>query len=129
MRDLLLVGAVVVHHPDFFVAGALADEIDLGFGDSLYASAQTEDDFVGKAMRDDAHGVGGGIVGVLLAEHLRRLLIFYVVEPTLHRNFAGGCAQIAEREHGGVGRRGIPCREIDFGGLPRLLQRIKALGD
>ena len=33
MRDLLLVGAVVIHHPDFFVAGAVADKINLAFGD------------------------------------------------------------------------------------------------
>jgi hypothetical protein len=58
VRDLLLVGAIVVHHPDFFVAGALADEIDFAFGDALYASAEAEDDFVGKAVRDDADRVG-----------------------------------------------------------------------
>ena len=109
VRDLLLVGAIVVHHPDFLVAGALADKVNLGFGDPGYASAQAEDDFVGEPVRDHAHRIGGGIIGVLLAEHLRRRLILDVVEPSLHRDFAGGCAQVAECEHGGVRRRGIPC--------------------
>ena len=52
MRDLLLVGAVVVHHPDFFVARAVADEVDLAFGDAGNASAQAEDNFVGETVRD-----------------------------------------------------------------------------
>ena len=127
MRDLLLVGAVVIHHPDFFVAAALADEVDLGFGDAGYASAEAEDDFVGKPVGDHAHGVAGCVVGVLLAEHLRRLLILDVVKPSLHRDFAGGRAQVAEGEHGGIGRRRIPRREVDFGWLPGYLQRIETL--
>ena len=51
--------------------GALADEIDFGFGDSLHAATEAKDNLVGKAMRDYADGVAGCIIGILLAEHLR----------------------------------------------------------
>src|SRR5260370_28095740 len=118
MRDRLLVGAIVVHRPDFFVAGALADEVDLGFGDSGYTSAEAEDDFVGKFVRDHAHCVARRIIGVLLAEYLWRPLILDVVEPSLHRDLAGCRAQVAESEHGGVGWRGTPFREVDPGRVP-----------
>src|SRR5260370_40853941 len=129
MRDGLLVGAIVVHDPDFFVAGAFADEVDLGFGDAWYASAQAEDDLVGKSVCDHARRLGRGVVGVLLAEHLWRRLILYVVEPSLHRDLAGGRAQVAESEHGSVRRRGIPSRAINLRPLPRLLHRINTLRD
>src|SRR5260370_19151342 len=127
MRDGLLVGAIVVHDPDFFVAGAFADEVDLGFGDAWYASAQAEDDLVGKSVCDHARRVGRCVVGVLLAEHLWRRLILYVVEPSLHRQLAGGRAQVAESEHGSVRRRGTPSRGIKFRRFPPFLQRIKTL--
>ena len=52
MRQRLLVCAVVVHHPDFFVSGALANKVDFSFSDALYASAQAEDDFIGEPVRN-----------------------------------------------------------------------------
>jgi hypothetical protein len=48
VSELALVGAVVIHHPDFFVAGAVADEINFAFGDAGNTSAQAEDDFIGE---------------------------------------------------------------------------------
>src|ERR1035438_6644013 len=129
MSYLLLVSTVVIHRPNFFVAAALTDEIDFCFSDSLDASAEPEDDLVGKAVGDDSYCVGRGVVVILLAEHLRRGLILYVVEPSLHRNFATGRAQIAEGQHGGVRRRGIPRGKVNFGRLTRFLQRIKTFRD
>ncbi len=105
MRELALIGAVVIHHPDFFVAGAVADEIDFAFGDAGNAAAQAEDNFVGKFVGDEAGRVVGGNVGVLFAENLRRRGVLYVVEPALHGDFAGGDGEIAEGQHGGVRRR------------------------
>ena len=64
---MALVGAVVIHHPDFFVAGAVADEINFALGDARDAAAQTENDFIGKLVGDDAGGFVGRIVGILLA--------------------------------------------------------------
>ena len=72
MGDRVLIGAVVVHGPDFFVPAAAADKIDFAFRDALDAAAQAEDDLVGKLVRDDAGGVAGGRILILLAQHLRR---------------------------------------------------------
>ena len=105
MGKLALVGAVIIHHPDFFVAGAVADEINFAFRDAGNAAAEAKNDFVGKFVRDQAGRVIGGNIGVLLAQDQRRGGVLYVVEPALHRDFACCHAEIAEGQHGGVGRR------------------------
>src|SRR6266576_4019867 len=102
----MLVGSVVIHGPNFLVAGAVADKINLALCDAGDSAAETEDDFVGKLVRDYADCIGGGVVVVLLAEHLRRgSRALDVVEPALHSDFVGSDAQVAEGEHGSVGRR------------------------
>ena len=50
MRQLMLVGAVVIHYPNFFVSAARANERDLGAGNSREASTQTRNNVVGKLM-------------------------------------------------------------------------------
>src|SRR5690349_11884873 len=81
--DSVLVLAVVIHRPYFFRAGAVADEVDLCFGDAVDAAAEAEDDLVRKAVRDSAgHVFGCGFV-VLLAEHLRIGGVSRIVEPTV----------------------------------------------
>ena len=53
MGDGVLIGAIVVHHPDFF--GVLAEDFDVedfGFGNAGDTAAETQDDFVGKLMGD-----------------------------------------------------------------------------
>src|SRR6202167_4521818 len=44
MSDLTLIGAIVIHRPDFFVAGAIAHEKDFALGDAGNAAAEAEDD-------------------------------------------------------------------------------------
>ena len=44
VRDLVLVGAVVVHLPYFFRPAAIGDVIDLAFRDSVDAAAEPRDD-------------------------------------------------------------------------------------
>src|SRR5262249_60678037 len=70
LRDLVLAVAVVIHHPDFFCAGAIADVDNLAFSNSRNAAAEAEDDLVSKAMRDQACIVLRGIFAVLLAQYL-----------------------------------------------------------
>ena len=70
MRDGVLVRAVIVHRPYFLITGTVADKINLAFRDALNSSAQPEDDFIGKLVRDHANRVGCCIVVVLFAEHL-----------------------------------------------------------
>ena len=76
-----------------------------------------------------ARRVLGGDVRVLLAQHLRRGRVLDVIQPALHRDLARGRAQVAERQHGGIGRRNVPQPESHLGGFARNLQRIEALGN
>src|SRR6267378_4116807 len=109
MRDGVLVGAVVVHHPDFFGTRAVADEINFALGDAGDSTAQAEDDFVGKLVGDYADCVRGGVIVVLLAENLGRGgAALDVVEPALDGHFVGTDAKVAEGQHGRVWRRRIP---------------------
>ena len=102
MRDLVLVGAVVVHLPDFFVAGAAGDVVDLGFGDAGDAAAEAEDDLVGEAVGDwRAVSWSGGLV-VLLAEDLGVLRFFASNEPAVDDEAAAG-RRVPEGDHGGGG--------------------------
>ena len=84
MGDRVLVGAVIIHRPDFLMAAAGADEIELGFGDAVDSAAEPEDDLVGEAMGDQAGVVVRGGLAILLGQHLRGLRILHVVEPALH---------------------------------------------
>ena len=68
MRDRVLALAVVVHGPDLFHAGARGDVVDLGFGDSVYAAAEPEDDLVGELVSDQSSVVLRGDFAVLLAD-------------------------------------------------------------
>ena len=129
MSELALIRAVVVHPPDFLVAGAIADKINFALGDAGNAATQAEDDLVGELVGDDAGSIVAGNVGVLLAENLRRRRVLHVVEPALNNEFAGGDAKIAEGQHGGVRRRGVPDSEGDLGWLAGHLQGVEALGD
>ena len=52
MSDLVLVAAVVIHSPDFFVPAAPADVVDLRFRDTVHAAAEAKDDLVGEFVRD-----------------------------------------------------------------------------
>src|SRR5690348_287905 len=65
VRNLLLVGAVPVHGPDFLVAGAVANEIDLGLSWARNA-AQLEDDLVGELVRNVARVLHAGCFLILL---------------------------------------------------------------
>ena len=65
VSQLTLVGAVVVHLPDFFVTGAIADEIDFAFRDAGDAATEAEDDFVREFVGDDARCVVGGNVAYI----------------------------------------------------------------
>ena len=80
-------------------------------------------------MGDEAGGVVGGNVGVLLAEDQRGRGVLDVVEPALDGKFACGDGEISEGQHGGIGRRRVPDAEGDLGRLAGDLQGIKALGD
>src|SRR6202042_438122 len=83
VSELTLVGAVIIHGPDFFVARAIADEINFAFRDAGDAATETKDDFVGELVSDKAGGIFGGDVAVLLADDQRRGRVLDVIEPAL----------------------------------------------
>src|SRR6266852_8673932 len=98
----MLVGAVVVHRPDFFLSSPAADEVNLAFGDARDSATQAEDDLVCKLVGNYADRIRGRVVVVLFAQDLRRSGgAFDVVEPALNSHFIGGDAQVAEGQHGG----------------------------
>ena len=123
----LLVGPVVIHHPDFLVPAAAAHEVNLALRNAGNAAAQAEDNLVRELVRDDAGRVGGGRVLILLAQHLRRRDVLDVVEPALHGHVVAGHAQIAERQHGRIRRRRIPGLKLHVCRIARNRQRIEAL--
>src|SRR5690349_16830047 len=97
MSYRLLVRAIVIHRPDFFVPSAAANKKYLALRNSLNAATKTEDDLVGKFVSDDADGVVGSGILILLAQHLRRGDVLYVIQPALHRDVIACDSQIAKR--------------------------------
>ena len=108
----LRVGAVIVHLPDFFRAAAIADVVNLGFRNAGDAAAQAEDDFVGKAVRDDTRIGVVRFFAILLAQHLWRLRVLGVVQPALDVERTALNSDVAKRQHVGVGRRTAPVRKV-----------------
>ena len=124
----MLVGAVVVHDPDFFRSVAGADEGDLRARDAVGAGAQFADDFVGELMGEFPYlRVGGGAAIDLGDDGLRRR-ITHVEEPRLDRD-VGGFGEIAEGDEVGVGWGIGPGEVAEFGWLRRRLWRIEAGAD
>jgi hypothetical protein len=113
--DGVLVGAVVVHLPDFLAAAAAFDVEDFGFGDAGGATAEAEDDFVGEAVGDLAGAVLCGFLVVLLGEDLGVLGVLGVVEEAVDDDAVVLHAEAAECDHGGARGSGGPLGEIDFG--------------
>ena len=65
----MLIGAVVIHGPDFFVAAAAADKSDLRRGDSGNASGKPRDDLVGELMREAPGLLFGRVAMIHAADH------------------------------------------------------------
>ena len=63
----MLVGAVVVHEPKFFGAGAGADESDLRAGDAGKSAAQLVDDFIGELAEE-------GLAVMLISSELPEIM-------------------------------------------------------
>src|SRR5919108_2679781 len=108
MRQRMLVSAVIIHRPDFFVPSATTDEINLAFRNTGDPAAQPEDDFIREFMRRDAGGINGGGIRVLLPEHLWRGDVLHVIKPALHSHAVAADAEISKRQHGCIWRRGTP---------------------
>ncbi len=93
MRDGVGVGSVVVHGPDFLHAACRVDVVDHAFADAGQATAKTQDDFVGELVGDGACTVVIGVLGVLLAQHLRVLGVVRVKDVAVDRYAARSGAE------------------------------------
>ena len=116
MSERALVGSVVIHLPDLFVAAVDLHVVDLGFGNALAAAAEPEDDLVGEAVSDLPGGVVACFFVVLLGEHLRILDVFCVEEETVAGYLPGLDPEVAERDHGGRCGRERPILHLDLCG-------------
>ena len=113
----MLIGAVVVHEPDFFGAGAGADESDLRAGDAGETAAEFVDDFVGELVSEAADLRVGGSAAIDLGDNRLSGGIANVEEPGLDGYFGGGFGEIAEGDHAGVGWSIGPSEIAQFGRL------------
>ncbi len=115
----VLIGAVVVHGPDFLVSAARADVENLRFGNAVNSAAQTQDDLVSKLVRNRSRPLRRCGVCVLLAEHLRGRNVLHVVQPALHGDVVTQRRKISKYQHGCIRRRCAPgielhvCRSAD----------------
>ena len=67
----MLVRAVIIHGPDFFVSRAGADKVDLAFRDSGDSTAEAKDNFIRELVCRDSSRFGGRGVRILFPQHLR----------------------------------------------------------
>ena len=102
----VLVGAVVIHEPEFFVAGASADKGDLRGGDAGSAAGKFVDDFVGELVSELADLRVGGCAAIDLAYDGLCGGIAGVVHPGVDDEFGRRLSEIAEGNEIGV-QRGI----------------------
>ncbi len=130
VRELVLVRAVVVHHPDFLVAALAAHIGDLRLRDSGQAAAQHADDVVGELMREAA-----GVARPSrrrdkssAAPAARSGLCTSERKPATAR-LAAIDGHIAVRHHVSVGRSRSPVRRFHLARLARNLRGIKARAD
>ena len=126
----MLVGAVVVHHPDLLDAFAEdLDVVDFGFGDAGDASAEAK--MISSAKRwaiwRAESSVGSSLY--LLGEHLGVLEVLGVEEEAVDDQLARGDAEGAEGDHGCAGGRVGVALQLDLGGCAGRTGRHEALGD
>ena len=121
----MLVCAVVIHHPDFFGAGAGTDEGDLGGSDSGQAAGKFADNFVGELMGELANLRIGGSAAINFANHGLRRRIADVIEPCFDGDFGGRLGEITKTQEicvcGGIDPNG----RFQFGRYAGGLRRIE----
>src|SRR6266851_5614905 len=94
----MLIFAVVIHAPDFLVPASIADEGDLGGGDSRQASGKFSNDFIGKLVRESADLRFGGLSAVHFSDHWRQGSIPDIIQPGWNLNVVTIDGEISEGE-------------------------------
>jgi len=124
-----LVGAVVIHDPDFLVTGAGTDKRDLRGADAGEAAGKFGYNFVGKLVGEFADLVVGGSAAVDLADDGFVGGAADVEHPGGDGDFGGGFGEIAEGDEVGVEGRIGPESFCKFVGSGRNLRGIETGGD
>src|SRR5215472_631088 len=125
--ELVLVGPVVIHYPDFLDSRTCGtNESDLRLRNTGQAAGQFADDFVGKLMGELADLRVRGTAPIDLADHWWSGGAAHVKEPGLDSDFGGGFGQIAEADIVGVGGQREPGRSINRGRERKHLGKVEA---
>jgi len=127
--ERVLIGAVVVHDPKLFCAGARADEGDLRGGDAGEAAGKLVDDLVGELVGEFADLRVGGSAAIDFANDGFAGGAADVVHPGGDGDLGGGFGEIAEGEIVAVERRLGPIEHLQFAGLRGDGGGIEAGGD
>src|SRR5712671_3322882 len=125
----MLVGAIVVHYPEFFRASARADEGNLRGGDAGEDPGEAADDFVGELVGEFANLRVSGRAAVDFADDGLIGGAADVVEPSGDDDFGGGFGEIAEGDEVGVDLGGGPIGIVQLGWLRGNLCGIEAGAD
>ena len=105
--ELVLVGAVVIHDPEFLGAEGAADEGDLRGGNAGESTGKFADDFVGELVSEFADLSVRGSAAIDFADDGLGGGGADVVHPGEDGDFGGSFGEIAEGEEIGVdGRSG-----------------------
>ena len=123
---MALVGAVIIHRPDFFGAAARADEGDLRSGHTRETTGKLADDLVGELMRELANLEVSGSAAINFSDNRLRRGIAEIVKPGFDGDFGGGFRNIAETQVIGVCGRLEPGGGLKLRGDTGGLRRIKA---
>src|SRR5208337_4795979 len=121
-----LIRAVIIHHPEFLVAGARADEGDLRGGNAGQAAGKFIDDFIGELMGEYADLRIRGSATIDLADNRFRGSAAHIVKPRGDDHLGGGLREIAESHEVGVERGVSPGKKLEFLGLRGNLRWIEA---
>ena len=96
LSQLVLIFAVVIHGPDFFIAASIADKRDLRTGDSRQAARKFADDLIGKLVGEDSNLRISGVSAINLADNGGQGCVANVIQPGLNLHTIACDGEIAK---------------------------------
>ena len=126
---LVLVRAIVIHHPDFLVAGFVAHIGDLCLRDAGQAAAQHADDVVGKLVGQLACIPVFRVAPINFLQRQGRGGIVHIGEKSRDRQAGAVDRHVAVGHHVSVRRSSRPVRRFHFARLAGNLRGIEAGAD
>ena len=121
----MLVGAVIIHGPEFLRTDVAANESNLRRSNAGESTRKFAYDFVGELVSEFADLRFGGSAAIDLADDSLAGGAADVVHPSEDGDFGGSFGEIAEGEEIGVDGGLGPIEHLEFTGLGRRFGRIK----